>query len=225
MFSSRSTLDLVFRERRAEDADDVHIMVVGTADGGIHFSLHDAFVIGGLKHSPRGDGVFELCGHGSHPDSPTHVLLLRPQAGDGTALSLVPTNLAFLDHSPVNQSLLASKTTTLQNMVRYLKLAQSHIVSEWQSTRELPKRFMASVDEDLKKMPSGDMTITQALYHTVVTGHVFPAVQEWLVDTVAERVSIGCLLLREIQADYRLGTQALGESCRGWPNKPPWLGP
>jgi anaphase-promoting complex subunit 4 len=193
MFSSRPALDLVFRQCRAEDADDVHVMVVGTADGGIHFSIYDAFVIGGLKHSPRGDGAFELCGHGSHPDSSTHTLLLRPQARDDTALYLVPTNLAFLDHSPANQALLASKTTTLQNLVRYLKLAQSHIVSEWKSTRELPKRFMASVEDDLKKMPNGDMTITQALYHTVVTGHVFPPVQEWLVDTVAERVSIGCL--------------------------------
>jgi anaphase-promoting complex subunit 4 len=104
----------------------------------------------------------------------------------------VPKSNSLINNSPANKSLLASKTTTLQNLVRYLKLAQSHIVSEWKSTRELPKRFMASVEDDLKKMPNGDMTITQALYHTVVTGHVFPPVQEWLVDTVAERVSIGC---------------------------------
>lgn len=192
MFSSRAAMDSVFRQCRAEDADDVHVMVVGTADGKIHFSIYDAFVIGGLKHSPPGEGILELCGHSSHPDSSTHMLLFRSQAEDSTTLSLVPTSLAFLDHSPVNQSLLASKTTTLQNLLRYLKLAHSHIISEWKSTRELPARFMASVEEDLKKMPNGDMTIIQALYHTVVTGHVFPAVQEWLVDTVAERVSISC---------------------------------
>lgn len=190
MFSSAPALESVFRPCKAEDSDDVHIMFVGTADGGIHLSIYDSFVIGTLKYSPGGDGVFQLCGHTSRPEVSTHMLLFRPQAEDGTALYLVPTGLAFLDRSLVNLSLLASKTTTLQNLVRYLKQTQSHIVSEWQSTRELPGRFMASVQDDLKKMPSGDMTMVQALYHTVVTGHVFPAVKEWLVDTLGDRVSI-----------------------------------
>jgi anaphase-promoting complex subunit 4 len=49
---------------------------------------------------------------------------------------------------------------------------------------------MLAVQDDLKKMPNGGMTVVQALYHTVVTGHIFPAVKEWLVDSLAERVSI-----------------------------------
>ncbi len=190
LFSSTASLDSVFRQCRPEEADDVHVMVVGTADGGIHLSIYDSFVIGTVKPSPRGDGgVFQLCGHSSHPEISTHMLLLRPQDGDGTALYLVPMTLGFLDCSPVNLSLLASKTTALQNLLRYLKQTQSHVVAEWKSTRELPARFMAGVEDDLKKMPNGDMTVVQALYHTVVTGHVFEPVKEWLVDTLGDRVS------------------------------------
>ncbi|KAK4044627.1 anaphase-promoting complex, cyclosome, subunit 4-domain-containing protein [Parachaetomium inaequale] len=187
LFSSTASLETVFRSCKAEDADDVHVMIVGTADGGIHLSINDSFVIGTVKHAPRGDGIFQLCGHGSRPEASTHMLLLRSQAVDDTALYLVPMNLTFLDHSPVNLSLLASKSTTLQNLLRYLKSAQSHMVSEWQSTRELPRRFMAGVEDDLKKLPNGDMTVVQALYHTVVTGHVFEPVKEWLVDTLGDR--------------------------------------
>ncbi|KAK3295716.1 anaphase-promoting complex, cyclosome, subunit 4-domain-containing protein [Chaetomium fimeti] len=188
LFSSTASLESVFRPSRAEEADDVHVMVVGMTDGGIHLSINDSFVIGTAKPSPRGDDeIFHLCGHSSRPESSTHMLLLRPQASDGTTLYLVPMNLAFLDSSPANLSLLASKTTTLQNLLRYLKSTQSHMVSDWQSTRELPRRFMAGVEDDLKKLPNGDMTVVQALYHTVVTGHVYEPVKEWLVDTLGER--------------------------------------
>jgi anaphase-promoting complex subunit 4 len=192
LFSTTASLEFVFGPCKAEDADDVHVMIVGTADGGIHLSIYDSFVIGTFKwkHSPRGDGAFALCGHSSHPEASTHMLLLRPQTWDGMALYLLPMNLTFLHHSPVNLSLLASRTTTLQNLIRYLKQTQSHMVSAWKSTRELPGKFMLAVQDDLKKMPNGGMTVVQALYHTVVTGHIFPAVKEWLVDSLAERVSI-----------------------------------
>ncbi|KXX79069.1 Anaphase-promoting complex subunit 4 [Madurella mycetomatis] len=193
LFSTTASLEFVFRPCMAEDADDVHVMVVGTADGGIHLSIYDSFVIGTFKHSPRtakaepGSSVFQLCGHGSHPEISSHMLLLRPQRSEENSIYLVPMDLTFIHHSPVNLSLLASKTTTLQNLLRYLKQTQSHMVGEWKSTRELPGRFLLGVQDDLKKIPNGGLTIVQALCHTVVTGHIFPPVKEWLVDSLAER--------------------------------------
>ncbi|KAK0711407.1 anaphase-promoting complex, cyclosome, subunit 4-domain-containing protein [Lasiosphaeris hirsuta] len=193
VFSTTSSLEFVFRPIRPEDADAVHVMIVGTTDGGIHLSIYDSFVIGSFKYAPRttaassGPGVFQLCGHGSHPEISTHVLLLRPQGGDLTSLYVTPMDLTFVHYSPVNLSLLASKMTTMQNLLRYMKQTQSHMTSEWKSTRELPARFLNAVKEDLEKMPKGPVTIVQALYHTVVTGHVFPPLKEWLVDSLAER--------------------------------------
>ncbi|KAL2261496.1 hypothetical protein VTK26DRAFT_4032 [Humicola hyalothermophila] len=193
LFSTTASLEFLFRPCKAEDADEVHVMIVGTADGGIHLSIYDSFIIGTFRYSPgegnsrQGSSVYQLCGHSSHPGISTHLLLFRRQGGDGNTLYLVPMDLVFIHHSPVNLSLLASKTTTLQNLLRYLRQTQAHMVGEWKSTRELPARFMLGVQDGLKKMGSGDLTVVQALYHTVVTGHVFPPVKEWLVDTLAER--------------------------------------
>ncbi|KAK3504548.1 anaphase-promoting complex, cyclosome, subunit 4-domain-containing protein [Neurospora crassa] len=194
VFSTAASLEFVFRPYQPEDLDNVHVMITGTADGGIHLSIYDSFVIGTFQHVPhtaRGpasnEGSFQLCGHSSHHKVPTHALLLRPKEGSPTSLFLVPMDLTFVHKSPINLSLLASNTTTLQNLLRYLKQAQSHMVSEWKSTRELPGRFLRGVQEDLERSPKGPVTIVQALYHTVATGHVFPPVKEWLVDSLAER--------------------------------------
>ncbi|KAK3333189.1 anaphase-promoting complex, cyclosome, subunit 4-domain-containing protein [Cercophora scortea] len=196
VFSTTTSLDFVFRPCKVEDADTVHVMIVGTTDGGIHLSIYDSFVIGTFKHSPDDQRVFQLCGHGSHPEASTHFLLLRPKGNHEApgkeedadhSIYLVPMDLAFVHDSPVNLSLLASKMTTLQNFLRYLKQTQAHMTSEWKSTRELPARFLLGVQEDLQKMPTGPMTIVQAMYHTAATGHFFPPVKEWLVDSLAER--------------------------------------
>ncbi|KAL2164253.1 hypothetical protein VTH06DRAFT_3469 [Thermothelomyces fergusii] len=188
LFSSTASLKTLFRPCRAEDADHVHVMVVGTADGRIHLSLNDSFVVGALK-PPRHDGeeALELRGHSSRTDSSTHMLLLQPRAGDGTRLYLAPMRLKFLDYSPVNLSLLASKVTSLQNLLRYLKATLSHMANEWRSTQELPRRFMGGVEDELKKLPSGGMTVVQALFHAAATGHVFEPVKEWLLDTLGDR--------------------------------------
>jgi len=195
VFSTTSSLEFVFQPVKLEDADAVHVMIVGTSDGGIHLSIYDSLVIGSFRYFPRANlsttpsDVFQLCGHGSHPDISTHALLLKPKGGDGSTLHLVPMDLTFVHYSPVNLSLLSSKMTTMQNLLRYLKQAQSHMTGEWKSTRELPARFVLAVKEDLEKMERGPVSIVQALYHTAVTGHVFPALKEWLVDSLAERVS------------------------------------
>ncbi|KAK0623214.1 anaphase-promoting complex component Cut20/Apc4 [Immersiella caudata] len=191
VFSTTSSLEFVFRPIGPEEADALHVMIVGTTDGGVHLSIYDSFVIGSFKYSPRtpapSPSVFQLCGHGSHPEISTHALLFRPRGGDGTSINLVPIDLTFVHYSPVNLSLLASKMTAMQNLLRYLKQTQAHMIGEWKSTRELPGRFLNAVKEDLDNMERGPVSIVQALCHTVVTGHVFPPLKEWLVDSLAER--------------------------------------
>ncbi len=194
VFSVRASLDFVFRPFKSEDTGCVDVMLVGTAGGGIHLSIYDSFVIGSFNYtlppSIPSPGTLRLCGHGSHADSSTHALLFSAEDSSTTSLYLLPMDLTFIHSSQVNLSLLASKTTTLQNLLRYITQAQTHMVGEWKSTRELPSRFLAGVQEDLQKSSMGSMTIVQALYHTVATGHVFPPVKEWLVDSLAERVRI-----------------------------------
>lgn len=201
VFSTTASLESVFPPLQLEDNNVVDVMVVGTQHGNIHLSIYDSFPIGSFKvpvsrgpssassQMPK-DSEYQLYLHASHPEVSTHCLLLRPSAEQHCkAMYLVPMDLRFVSHSPVNLCLLASKTTTLQKLLRYIKQAQTHIVNEWQSTRELPSRFLSFIQEDLQKAKSGPKNIIQALYHTVLTGHVHQLVREWLVDSVGERVS------------------------------------
>jgi len=206
VFSTRISLDFVIQPLKPQDYDAVDVMLAGTADGSIQLTIYDTFTIG--VFNPRSTpasgeapdpGPLQLRHHASHPDVSSYSLLLSPLETDATAFFLTPIDLTFIYRSPVNLSLLASKTTTLQKLLRYVKQTQVHMAAEWQSTRELPARFLAGVQEDLQKRESGPRDIVDALYHTVLTGHAFPEVKEWLVDSLAERVSteIPRLLVRD----------------------------
>lgn len=173
-------------------------MLVGTSDGRLHLSIFDSFVVGDFTYSPlgqlpHGGPAFRLVHHASHPELSTHSVFLRSSDEDGddgpSTLSLVPMDLSFIPSSPVNLSLLASKLTTLQNLLRYVKQTQLHMAVEYNNARELPSRFLRGVQDDLANAEQGPRSIVQALYHTVVTGHAYEPVREWLVDTLAERVS------------------------------------
>lgn len=201
VFSTTASLESMFAPAKVENNDVVDVMVAATRDGSVHLSIYDSFPIGSFKvpikqassqsSSQELDGEFELCLHASHPEISTHALLMRPSGQQKSkALFLVPMDLRFVSYSPVNLSLLASKTTMLQKLLRYLLQTQTHIRNEWQSTRELPSRFLNIVQEDLKSMACGPTDIVQALYHTVLTGHVYQPVREWLVDSIGDRVSL-----------------------------------
>lgn len=97
-------------------------------------------------------------------------------------------DLPFISFSPINLSLLTSKLTTLQALLRYLTQVQLHMEVEWKNARELPGRFLRSVQGDLEEREDGPRDIVPALYHTVLTGHAHEPVKEWLVDSLAERV-------------------------------------
>ncbi|KAI1340471.1 anaphase-promoting complex, cyclosome, subunit 4-domain-containing protein [Xylariaceae sp. FL0016] len=193
VFTTRASLESLFKPFSPEDSDKVDVMIVGTNDGCIHISIYDSFVIGTFNYNlPRSFNQLnpvQLHHHASHPDLSTHMLMFKPSTdGHTKELFIVPVDLTFLHSSPENLSLLASKTTTLQKLMRYTKQVQTHMMHEWQGTRDLPNRFLSSIDDTIREAGTyGEMNIEKALYHTVVTGHTFPEVQEWLVDQLAER--------------------------------------
>lgn len=170
-------------------------MIVGTDDGNLQLSIYDSFVIGSFQcpQLNMGNPAQMLC-HASHPSISTHVLALASQQKEPTEVHLVPMDLPFVSSSPINMSLLASKLTTLQKLLRYLNQTQLHMQVEWKNTRELPGRFLRSVEGDLENLGSGPRNIVAALYHTVLTGHAHEPVREWLVDSLAERVSSPSIL-------------------------------
>ena len=186
MFCSRTSLDALFRPFDPKDNDAVDVMVVGTKEGHIHLTIYDSFVVGSFDSplSVGGEPPY-LVLHASNEHYSTHGLLMRSPCAFGT-LYLVPMDLRFVSASSEYLSLLASRSTALQNLLRYINQVQGLMASEWKATQELPGRFIRNINETLGE--KGNRDIVQALYHSVATGHTFPEVREWLVDELAERV-------------------------------------
>lgn len=173
-------------------------MLVGTTDGFLQLSINDSFVIGSFQ-CPKTEGSEPclLLRHASHPLVSTHLLLLGTEEKQPSAVHLVPMDLPFISSAPINMSLLASKLTTLQKLLRYLQQTQLHMSVEWNNTRELPTRFLRSVQGDLENMESGPRTVVAALFHTALTGHAHGPVREWLLDSLAERVRTNAMISRQ----------------------------
>ncbi|KAH6890369.1 anaphase-promoting complex, cyclosome, subunit 4-domain-containing protein [Thelonectria olida] len=188
VFTLRTGIDFLFQPPKPSDYDQVTVMIIGTSDSKLQLSIYDSFIIGSFPCPElSSSGTSQLIYHASHPKVSTHALLLADKSEEPEEVHLVPMDLPFISSSPINLSLLASKLTTLQNLLRYLKQAQLHMQAEWKNTRELPTRFLRSVEGDLENAEAGPRGIVPALYHTVVTGHAYPPVREWLVDSLAER--------------------------------------
>ncbi|KAK7445242.1 anaphase-promoting complex component Cut20/Apc4 [Colletotrichum acutatum] len=191
VFTLRTGIDFLFQPFNTDDSGQVFVMVVGTSDGRLHLSIYDSFVIGDFRYtlpsSMYRPGVLQLIQHASHPEVSTHTLLLKSSADNDQTVYLVPMDLPFIPSSPINISLLASKLTTLQKLLRYVKQTQLHMQVEYKNTRELPSKFLRSVEGDLEQIAHGPTNLVQALFHTVVTGHAHEPLREWLVDSLAER--------------------------------------
>ncbi|KHO00818.1 WD40 repeat-like-containing domain protein [Metarhizium album ARSEF 1941] len=188
VFTLRTGIEFLFQPPRREEYDQVNIMAVGTDDGKLQLNIYDSFVVGAFS-SPVSDspGTPYMISHAAHPHLTTHALVFARTRTEPEHLHLVPMDLPFISSSPINLCLLASKLTTLQKLLRYIRQTQLHMQVEWKNTRELPTRFLRSVQGDLEELPSGPRGIVPALYHTVVTGHAYEPVREWLVDSLAER--------------------------------------
>ncbi|EPQ67390.1 Bgt-309 [Blumeria graminis f. sp. tritici] len=183
VFCSRSSLDAVFRPRNLGNNNVVDIMIVGTKSGKMLISIYDTFLIGSFNTWTTGQKSSYLIFHASHKSSSTHVLLVKDH--EGLDMKFMALDLRFISASSRYLSLLASRSTTLQNLLRYIRQVQSLLAIEWRNTRELPEKFIRNINEVLKERNEGD--IVQALYHSVATGHTFPVVKEWLVNELSER--------------------------------------
>ncbi|OBT86448.1 hypothetical protein VE02_05351 [Pseudogymnoascus sp. 03VT05] len=187
IFSSRASLDALFRPFDPKDNDSISIMVVGTSTGHIHLTIFDSFVIGTFASPLKSSKTsrHQLIRHASHPHHAVHGLLMKSTSTLVGGLYFVPMHLGFLTSERSDLSLLASRSSALQNLLRYIYQVQTLMAAEYQATQDLPSRFLGNIDETLAE--HGDWTIAPALYHQVVTGHTLPEVKEWLVDELAER--------------------------------------
>lgn len=187
IFDSRASLDIVFQSIAMDSTESVDVLVVGFDDGTIHLNLYDFFQIGSFNLQQAFSSLQRIkpLSHCSHPFSTTHSLIVSSSSRE-SLLFVVPLDLRLVSNAGRYLSVLASKSTQMHNILRYLHLVCKELCNELQSSQELPRKFISNVEDTLKK--KGDCTWVQAAYHLVVTGDCFPDVKDWLVDELGERV-------------------------------------
>lgn len=188
VFSSRMSLDSIFHCAR-DTNEAVDVLAIGFDDGTVHLRIFNCFEVGSFSvgSSPGIPDSCRILRHAYHPLSSTHALLASPAKGAARApLELITMDLSFITKSGKYLSVLASKITQLQNLLRYIGQVQRQIELEWKNAQELPARFLRSVNRDLQEKCQCDF-IT-AIYHLVMTGHCFEPLREFLSDIVGDRV-------------------------------------
>lgn len=192
LFNSRSSLDTIFHSPSKSSNASADVLVVGFEDGAIHLSIYDFFQLGSfnLENAAQSFHKCQLLGHCAHPFSTTHAMLVKNETATLENLFMVPLDLRLISNTGRYLPLLASKSTQLHNILRYMQQVQKQMYTEFKSSQDLPHRFMQNVEEPLQE--SLHCTWIQAAYHLVVTGNCYPQVKEWMVDELGERV---CFLI------------------------------
>ena len=180
----------MFQQQKPGSTDIADVLIVGFEDGTIHLSIYDFFEIGSfnLRQVSRGLEDSKVLLHCSHPLITTHSLLVKSLEEGYEKIYVVPLDLRLIANRGRYLSLLASKSTQLHNVLRYIRQVQEQMYSDFKASQDLPRRFIANIEETLQEKCDCDWL--QAAYHLVVTGHCYPEVKEWLVDQLGERVCI-----------------------------------
>ena len=183
LFSTQNSIDSLFAPLNSGVADAVDILVVGFENGTVHLSIYDFFEIGVFELAQSEQNFpMKALAHSYHPFSTTHVLLVS----DGAGLRIVPFDFRSIHDVGRHLSSLASKSTQLKHILRYLRQVEQQLCADFKASQALPHKFIGLIEEELKEYH--DCTWEQAAYHLVATGNCFPEMKEWLVDQVGERV-------------------------------------
>ena len=206
IFSSRTSIDAIFHARNVAGAhstsgdDLVDVLVSKVSSTTIHIRIFNSFEIGTIDVSrvlPKGLQLRRVVQIASHPlTSKLYVLLEaeadgpatepKQSAGNGLSLHLIETDLRFIPQTGYNLTLVATKATQLQNLLRYLIQISNQLSQEVRTAFDLPSRFLRNINESLAEEDSG-ASFTTAAYHLVVTGQCDGRFKEWLVEEVGER--------------------------------------
>ena len=203
----------MFQPLTTGSTDSADVLMVGFEDGTIHLSIYDCFEIGSfnLHQAARGFHSCRPLLHCFHPLSTTQLLVVGDKVDGQEQLHVVPLDLRLISNARRYLSLLASKSTQLHNVLRYIHQVQGQIYSDFKASQDLPRKFISNMEETLREQ--SDCSWIQAAYHLVVTGHCSAEVKEWLVDQLGERVCQIVLWINQTVADTSyLGPQKMGKS-------------
>jgi anaphase-promoting complex subunit 4 len=80
---------------------------------------------------------------------------------------------------------LASTSTKVQALIRYMRETVTAIETEFKAFNDLSQKYVSLIDEDAQKAGSD---VGLELFEFLVTGGPSPTLKEWLTDVLTERV-------------------------------------
>lgn len=197
VFSTRASLDAIFHSYNTTSGkssrhDEIDVLLTGFEDGTLYIRIFDCFDIGKVDLSsslPKDSKTCKVIHHAAHPLSSRHALIVQTSTKNYDAeLHVVALDLNFIPQtSPYYLSTLATKSTQLLNLLRYLTQTSTHLSIELRGAFELPGKFIRNINETLSRSPGGPIDFVTAAYQLVVTGDCSDEVRDWLVDEVGER--------------------------------------
>lgn len=193
VFSSRTSIDAMFHPSSEAGRYMTDIVTVAESDAQLHIRIFDFFEVGDIDlnhaaHIPKGCHLTQVRQIASHPLS-HKISLLVDEASDGPqgALHLLELELKLLEQSSLALPVVATKSTQLHNIIRYLRQIESQLAREIKTAFDLPARFIRTLEEDLKEQDSEGSTFQTSAYHALLTGEVSGKFKEWLTEVLGER--------------------------------------
>lgn len=168
------------------------MLLTGCEDGTLHIRIFDCFDIGKVDLSsslPKDTRTHKVVQHIAHPLSSRHALVVKTlKDNNDDQLHIISLDLNFIPRtSPYYLPILATKTTQLLNLMRYLTQVSTHLSIELRSAFDLPGKLIRNINEALAQSPNGPVDFTTAAYELVMIGDCRRELRDWMVDEVGER--------------------------------------
>jgi anaphase-promoting complex subunit 4 len=138
---------------------------------------------------PRDTRVSKVLQHVAHPMSSTHALIVQTSTKKSDEqLHVLALDLNFIPQtSPYYLSTLATKSTQLLNLLRYLMQISLHLSIELRGAFDLPSKFIRNINDTLAQSSDGPIDFVTATYQLVVTGECSDELRDWMIDEIGER--------------------------------------
>jgi len=193
-FTSKTTLDaLINTIAKGGEGSHLDVLLIGEEGGKVVLNIFESFLIGTMELSSlchqlkRGSTLLR---HTASPDLSTHSLLISEHKTGNLLFSTM--DILFIEQFGQYLFQLASTSTRVQALIRYMRETVTSIATEFKTMNDLAQRYISIVDEDLEKVGS---EAALEFYEFLATGGPSPTLREWLVDVLTERVGISYLQL------------------------------
>ena len=208
VFSTRTSVDAIFHPaKRNVGSLSTDVVTVTQSDAQLHIRVFDSFEVGDVDlnrslDTPTGCTFGKAHRIVTHPFSEKIYAVVEENHSSSSRrqtrsqgvleeatqpLHLISIDLRFVRYSKHTLSILATKATQLQNLIRYLRQIEKQLAREVKTAFDLPSRFIRTLEEDLKEQDGQGSTFETSAYHVMLTGEVHGKFKEWLADILGER--------------------------------------